>query len=179
MSPLEREAEKTTQFLKLKEELKGVDINIFIYEIERLEKEIQELSQKMIDINQELKERNEEHLAKCELNETYKRQKDEMYHQTETLIELISEKEKEQERGQSQLTINAEKKVNVQRLLGQVYEDQKNQTSAHESKKEKLSFLETKHTALEIEKASKLSIITQEEEKINQIRQDLKATARK
>ena len=175
LSPLEQEAEKTTQFLKLKDELKGIDINIFIYEIERLEKEIQELSQNMININQELKERTDEHLAKCELNESYKKQRDEMYHQTEDLIELISEKEKEQERGQSQLTINAEKKVNVERLLNQVYEDQRNQTNVHESKKEKLSFLETKRTALEIEKASKLSIITQEEEQMNHIIASLNA----
>ncbi len=173
--PLEQEADKTTQFLKLKDELKGIDINIFIYEIERLEKEIQELSQNMININQELKERTDEHLAKCELNEDYKKQRDEMYHQTETLIELISEKEKEQERGQSQLTINSEKKVNIERLLNQVYEDQRNQTNAHESKKEKLSLLETKRTALEIEKASKLSIITQEEEQMNQIIASLNA----
>ena len=37
IGPLEIEAQKTTQFLKLKDELKEVDINIFIYDMERLE----------------------------------------------------------------------------------------------------------------------------------------------
>lgn len=173
LSPLEREAEKTTQFLKLKEELKGIDINIFIYEIERLEKEIQELSSKVVNVEEELKEKNNHYIAQCELNDSYKKQRDELYHQTENLIEAISEKEKEKERKQSQLTINAEKKVNIERLLEQVYEDQKQQKSTHESKVEKRSFLETKHTALEIEKASKLSIIKQEEEKVNLLMQKL------
>ena len=173
LSPLEREAGKTTQFLRLKDELKGIDINIFIYEIERLEKEIQELSCKMIATDEELKDKNTQYLSKCELNDSYKKQRDELYHQTENLIEAISEKEKDQERKQSQLTINAEKKVNIERLLEQVYEDQKNQTNAHESKIEKRSFLETKRTALELEKASKMAIIEQEEEKINLLMEEL------
>lgn len=94
LSPLEREAGKTTQFLRLKDELKGIDINIFIYEIERLEKEIQELSCKMIATDEELKDKNTQYLSKCELNDSYKKQRDELYHQTENLIEAISEKEK-------------------------------------------------------------------------------------
>ncbi|MDF2878062.1 MAG: smc, partial [Clostridia bacterium] len=40
LKPLELEAQKTKQFLKLKENLRQIDINLFIYEFDRLEKEL-------------------------------------------------------------------------------------------------------------------------------------------
>ena len=174
IGPLEIEAQKTTQFLKLKDELKEVDINIFIYDMERLEKEIQALAEKILGVDLELKEQYNHQIQQGQEQEQMKLQRDAIYRDAEAMIETISNLEKEKERRQSLVALNNEKISSTSRLLEQVHHDQKEQAVDHQTKKEKLSFLETKRTALEIEKASKESIIEQEEEKIRVIETQLK-----
>ena len=173
IGPLEIEAQKTTHFLKLKDELKEVDINIFIYEMDRLEKEIQELEQKTVSVELELKDQYALQSKQYAEKEALKTERDRVYHEAEEMIENISNLEKAKERRQSQIALNNEKVTSTMRLLEQVHHDQKEQVADHQTKTEKLSFLETKRTALELEKASKESIIRQEEEKIQQIAKHL------
>ncbi len=173
IEPLQIEAQKTTQFLKLKDELKEVDINIFIYEMDRLEKEVQELEQKAMSVELELREQYALQATHHAEKETLKAERDLIYRKAEETIENISDLEKAKERRQGQMALNNEKVSSTMRLLEQVHHDQKEQVADHQTKKEKLSFLETKRTALEIEKASKESIIKQDEEKIEQIVKNL------
>ena len=175
IGPLEIEAEKTTQFLKLKDELKEVDINIFIYEMDRLEKEIRELIEKVTAVDLELKDQYELQIKQANSQEQLKMERDTIYRTSEAMIENISKLEKEKERRQNQIALNNEKISSTVRLLDQVHHDQKEQLADHESKKDKLSFLETKRTALEIEKASKESIIEQEETRIKALEEQLEA----
>ena len=166
IEPLGLEAEKTTEFLRLKDQLKEIDINIFIFEMDRLEQEIQELTEKIGAVEGELLDNSKLQSDHNKKREALKQDRDTVYHETEMLIESISNLEKERERKQSQIALNKEKISSTLRLLEQVHHDQKEQASDHQTKQEKLSFLETKRTALEIEKASKETIIRQEEEKI-------------
>lgn len=167
LEPLSIEAEKTTQFLKLKESLKEVDVNIFIFEIERIEKEIAALNELITSIELQIKDAQEEENALKARQVESKQKKDALYTNIETLISEISNLEKQQEKRQSQITINEEKVINIETLLEQVVEDQKAQALDHQNKKERLSLLETKRTALEIEHASKMTIIEQEETRVN------------
>ena len=173
MEPLQIEAEKTTQFLKLKDELKIVDVNIFIYEMDRIENEIKELAQKAQDVEQELKSQYSLQESQLAQIEAVKNERDQTYKAAEAMIEKISTLEKEKERKSNQIALNQEKVSSTERLLEQIHQDQKEQTANHQNKKEKLSFLETKRTALEIEKASKESIIEQEEEHIKKLTSEL------
>ena len=173
IGPLEIEAEKTTQFLKLKDELKEVDVNIFIFEMDRLEKEIKELTDKIASVDAEIGEHNELQTRQTLKQEQLKSERERVYRQAEQMIEEISNLEKEKERKQSQIALNEEKASSTARLLEQVHHDQKEQVEDQQSKKDKLSFLETKRTALELEKASKESIIKQEEEKIQDFAKQL------
>ena len=171
--PLSEEAEKTASYLKLRDELKSIDINVYLYEIDRLEKEVIEISSKIDNIYTEIKDKDELYIATTAKSETYKKEKEELYKQIETLIQSISDEDKNKERKLSQITINNEKKINVERLVAQVYEEQQNQENLHTSKKQKFSYLETKKTALEIELASKQDIIAKEQEKLNTIVNEL------
>ena len=173
MEPLQIEAEKTAQFLKLKDELKIVDVNVFIYEMDRIENEIKELAQKAQDVEQELKSQYSLQEAQLAQIEAVKNERDQTYKAAEAMIEKISTLEKEKERKSNQIALNQEKVSSTERLLEQIHQDQKEQTANHQNKKEKLSFLETKRTALEIEKASKESIIEQEEEHIKKLTSEL------
>lgn len=166
IEPLSIEAKKTTQFLKLKETLKEIDVNIFIYEMERLDQEIAELDQKITTVDGEIEAKTQEDARLSQDYEALKKQREDLYKATEELIEAVSNMEKEQERKKSQIALNKEKVTSTKRLLEQVRIDQKQQVADHQTKREKLSFLETKRTALELERASKETIIDQEEQKI-------------
>lgn len=175
IEPLQIEAEKTTKFLKLKDELKEVDVNIFIYEMDRLENEIGELSQKIQNVDIELNQQNAMQALQTSELEKMKTQRDEVYRAAEANIEKMAFLEKEKERRVNQIALNDEKASSTSRLLVQIHHDQKEQVMDQQNKIEKLSFLETKRTALEIEKASKESIIEQEEDKIKKLSGDLEA----
>ncbi len=171
--PLSEEAEKTASYLKLRDELKSIDINVYLYEIDRLEKEVIDISNKIQNIYREIKDKDELHIKATAKSEICKKEKEELYNQIESLIQSISEDDKDKERKLSQITINNEKKINVERLVSQVYEEQQNQKNLYSSKKEKLSYLETKKTALEIELASKQDIVSKDKEKLNNISTEL------
>ena len=136
IGPLEIEAQKTTQFLKLKDELKEVDINIFIYDMERLEKEIQALAEKIVSVDLELKEQYNHQIQQGQEQEQMKLQRDAIYRDAEAMIETISNLEKEKERRQSLVALNNEKISSTSRLLEQVHHDQKEQAVDHQTKKE-------------------------------------------
>lgn len=169
IGPLQIEAEKTTRFLKLKDELKIAEVNIFIYEMDRLENEIKALIEKTADVEAELKIQSDQQEAQVVQMEQVKRERTQTYKESEAMIEKISTFEKEKERRHNQIALNEEKISSTERLIEQIHQDQKEQLLDHQNKKEKLSFLETKRTALEIEKASKESIIQQEEEQIEKL----------
>lgn len=173
IEPLQIEAEKTTQFLKLKEELKIAEVNIFIREMDRLEDEVKALTEKIENVHEELNNQYHQQEAQLVEIEAVKSQRDQTYKASEAMIEKISELEKEKERRHNQIALNEEKVSSTERLLEQIHQDQKAQLLDHQNKKEKLSFLETKRTALEIEKASKESIIKQEEAQIQKLASDL------
>jgi len=173
IEPLGVEAEKTTEFLKLKDQLKEIDINIFIFEMDRLEQEIKDITEKIAAVDGELYDNSTLQINYKKKHEALKQDRDAVYHETEMLIESISNLEKERERKQSQIALNNEKVSSTLRLLEQVHHDQKEHASDHQTKQEKLSFLETKRTALEIEKVSKETIIRQEEEKIEALSKNL------
>lgn len=58
LGPLERQSESARIYLKKKEELKKLDINLFLLEMERIEEQIGEVSAKYEASNQELQESN-------------------------------------------------------------------------------------------------------------------------
>ena len=169
LEPLEREAEKTVQFLQLKEQLKETDINIFIFEITRLEKEIHELTQKISNTEEEISDKNTEYQKHLKDIEDLKAERSKVYEDIEGLIEAIATLEKEHERKQSLITINKEKKLNIERLIEQVEQDKQDQLMVHQTKCDKLALLETKKVGLEIEHASKVTIIEQEEAKLSHL----------
>ena len=70
VGPLEKQAEKTRVYLKKKEELKNYDVNMFLLEMDRIEKELAEVKEKFTIADGEYKEANEAyHSIKTEYEE--------------------------------------------------------------------------------------------------------------
>ena len=175
LEPLREEAEKTKLFLKLKDTLKEIDVNIFIYEMDRIETEIETLVEKSTELQASLDDKLKEQQVLTQAYDDLKLKREAIYKAAEALIEHIAQLEKEKERKQSQLALNKEKVSSIKRLLEQVHVDQEEQLADHKTKQEKLMLLETKRTALALEKASKETIINQEEEKIQALTKDVDA----
>ncbi|PHV71113.1 chromosome segregation protein SMC [Sporanaerobium hydrogeniformans] len=164
LEPLEKEAEKTKQFLRLKEELKTLELTIFLHEVDRLEQELTTLklnSKNLQEENQQVTLEKENLNIK---NVAYKRQKSELYENIEKLIEQIALIEKEEEKKNSQIELNKERMLHTEKLLTQLKEDQEKQEATHKNQQEKIALFETKSTALEMEKASKEAVLKEAEE---------------
>lgn len=169
LEPLEREAKKTKQFLQLKEQLKEIDINIFIYEIDRLEKEFLLVSENIDIVDTQTTDTIQEKEKVNVQHAHYKQQKSELFDNIEKLIEHISNLEKEQDKKHSQIEINKEKIGHAEKLLEQTQQDKKNQGIDDQNRLDKILLFQSKRTALEIEKASKLDIMKEEEQRLEEI----------
>ena len=55
---MERQAEKAKTYLKKREELKAYDVNMFLMEMERMEKQSKDLQEKIVIVDHDLKESN-------------------------------------------------------------------------------------------------------------------------
>ena len=175
LEPLATEAQKTKEFLQLKEELKQIEVNLFIYEIDRLEKELLKLSEDLLSIEVQINTLNADREQLGEKSKLYKKQKNDLFNDMEMLVHTIAQLEKEQQKKHSQIEITHEKIVNIDKLLEQIENDKKNRQSDNKNKTEKLSLLQSKKLALEIEKVSREEVIIAEAENLKTMTKDLES----
>lgn len=169
LKPLELEAQKTKQFLKLKEKLRQIDINLFIHEFDRLEQELSQLNSHIEALDLEIREKvfSKEGLASKSTHN--KKLKNELFNEIENLVHEASELEKEQERKHSQIEITLEKIANIEKLLKQIEQDKKDRQTDNQNRLERVHLLKSKKTALEMEKVSQLEKMTQEQQEYEEI----------
>ena len=110
VGPLERQAETAKEYLKKKEELKTLDVNMFLIEIERLTDELQEITKNANVAQSQLSDTNEE-------NEKIKAQ----YATLEEEIEKMDEKIESIRKEQNESTLAKGKlETQIQLLEGQI-----------------------------------------------------------
>ncbi|MCR5545178.1 MAG: chromosome segregation protein SMC [Lachnospiraceae bacterium] len=110
VGPLERQAQTAKEYLKKKEELKTLDVNMFLIEIERLTKELQEITDNAAVAQGQLEETNKE-------NEKIKSQ----YASLEEEIEKMDEKIESIRKNQNESTLAKGKlETQIQLLEGQI-----------------------------------------------------------
>ncbi|MDF2877555.1 MAG: smc, partial [Clostridia bacterium] len=161
--------QKTKQFLKLKENLRQIDINLFIYEFDRLEKELSELNVYIEALDLEIKEAGLKKEALATKNAHNKKEKNEIFNAIENLLHETSELEKEEERRHSQIEITLEKIAHIGKLLQQIEQDKKERLDDNHNRLERLNLLKSKKIAVEMEKLSKLDRMTQEQQQYEDI----------
>ncbi|WP_069997578.1 chromosome segregation protein SMC [Cellulosilyticum sp. I15G10I2] len=169
LDPLALEAEKTQEYLQLKEKLKQVEINLFINEIDRLEKELKKLSEDISNVGVQISEISVNRQQLTEKNSLYKQQKNELFSAIEELVSHASEFDKEQEKKHSQIEINSEKVINIEKLLAQIEKDKSNTQTDNQNKLDKLNLLQSKKIGFEIEKASRQNMITEEIQQLDEV----------
>ncbi len=169
LEPLALEAEKTKEYLQLKETLKQVEINLFMNEIDRLEKELSKLIGDISIIESQVSEINLNKQTLSDKNTLHKQQKNDLFNAIEKLISNMSEFDKTQERKCSQIQINSEKVNNIEKFLEQIEKDKKDIQADNQNKLDKFNLLQSKKIALEIEKTSKKDRIFQDTQKLEEM----------
>ena len=187
IEPLKIQSEKAKQFLSLREELKAIEIGLFIYNIDDYKLKIEELT-KDIEIITSQKNDEEARLSVLQnLKENLKNELEEITQEIEHTQNLNFETEKRQEQINSQISIAQEKitnnNENYDRYLKEIEElEEKNKVleeekNAKNEKKDKLSNDREKFAKELEEKQLKLDELTKKlsdeelkiEEKMKQV----------
>ena len=142
IEPLKAQSEKAKKFLDLREELKSIEIGLFIYNINSFKEKLE----KIIEDEEILKNDNNEATAKLEnittLKEKLKQEIDEITNQIESMQNIGFESEKEIER------INSEINVSKERIS--------NNGENYNRFDKEIEEIKTRNVSLEEEKQSKL-----------------------
>ena len=142
IEPLRIQSEKARKFLDLREELKSIEVGLFVYNIESYKEKLQ----KVIEDNEILKSQNEEASNKMQeisdLKEKLKKEIDDITNNIENMQNLGFESEKEKERLNSEINISKERitnnKENDNRYNAEIEEIKLRIKDLEEEKKAKL-----------------------------------------
>ena len=142
IEPLRIQSEKARKFLDLREELKSIEVGLFLYNIESYKEKLQ----KVIEDNEILKSQNEEASNKMQeisdLKEKLKQEIDDITNNIENMQNLGFESEKEKERLNSEINISKERitnnKENDNRYNAEIEEIKLRIKDLQEEKKAKL-----------------------------------------
>ena len=142
IEPLRIQSEKARKFLDLREELKSIEVGLFLYNIESYKEKLQ----KVIEDNEILKSQNEEASNKMQeisdLKEKLKQEIDDITNNIENIQNLGFESEKEKERLNSEINISKERitnnKENDNRYNAEIEEIKLRIKDLEEEKKAKL-----------------------------------------
>lgn len=155
LEPLEKEAEKTKSYWKLKDELKEVDINLYIEEVERIKQDTAKLGETLENIERELKDTNAQKDTILTRQTECKEKRQELFSELEKLLNHISQLEKDQQRQQASIQISEERISSIHQLIDQIDKDTKKQQDYKETMQNEHQVLKVKGTALELEEATK------------------------
>lgn len=142
IEPLRIQSEKARKFLDLREELKSIEVGLFLYNIESYKEKLQ----KVIEDNEILKSQNEDASNKMQeisdLKEKLKQEIDDITNNIENMQNLGFESEKEKERLNSEINISKERitnnKENDNRYNAEIEEIKLRIKDLEEEKKSKL-----------------------------------------
>ncbi len=111
IEPLKLQSEKARKFLDLREELKGIEVGLFLYNIEDYKSKIEDIKQNLdIFETQKVKEEQKQ-IDLSEQRETIKKDIDFLLEQIEKTQNLGFESEKKKEQYQSEISV-AEERIN-------------------------------------------------------------------
>lgn len=142
IGPLKVQSEKAKKFLDLREELKSIEIGLFVYNINSYKEKLQ----KILKDEEILKNDNNEQTLKLEkitsLKESLKQEIDEIINQIESIQNIGFESEKEIERINSEINVSKERisnnKENFNRFDKEIEEIKIRNISLEEEKETKL-----------------------------------------
>ena len=161
VGPLERQSEKAKIYLNKKSELKELDVNMFLLEMERIEREKKELTEKHRIANDEMEETNAAYdRIKAEYEALQEAMKD-MDDRIDSIRENISQSSVTKEKLESQIQVLNEQihtaemtDEHLQNRLLAIENDKNERLASKQSYEEKKAVLDEQYAAIEERKAA-------------------------
>ena len=169
IEPTKQQSEKAKEFLRLRDELKSIEIGLFIHNINDYKQKIQEIIETEDVFNTQLVRENERFSNIQELKEELKTAIDNITVQIERMQNLGYENDKKKEQIQSNINLNLQKisnnKENFERLEKEIQESMEKLNLLGEEKSQKkdkkTNLAENKEKfAKELEEEAELKVLT-------------------
>ncbi|MGL4738570.1 MAG: chromosome segregation protein SMC [Cellulosilyticaceae bacterium] len=165
LEPLEIEAEKTKRYLSLKDELKLLDLNIYIEEVGRIKEDMKKLLGNMDNIGIEIGDHLDRKETVAKEHQEWKQNREALFKRVEELITEVGNLEKREQQKQSDVQISKERIASIDILLHQIEKDTKKQESDQKNMQVDLQVLLTKKVGLDLEESTQKEILHKAEEK--------------
>ncbi|OON96145.1 MAG: hypothetical protein ATN36_06230 [Epulopiscium sp. Nele67-Bin005] len=175
LEPLRVEAEKTKQYLKLQDEIKVLDINLFLNEDTQIKNQIEASKNNLEIVNLQY---NKEETRKNNLvvmQENAKNSRIEVQKSIDNLSEKIIQLEKTKEQANSHIQVSKERVCNFEKFLEDIAQVNQNASDNIANLNHQIELSNTKQIALNLEKAAKVKQLEQLEQDFDKFKQE-KAT---
>ncbi|MGN0484558.1 MAG: chromosome segregation protein SMC [Lachnospiraceae bacterium] len=138
LKPLEQQSQTARAFLKKKEELKLYDVNLFLFEAERIEQERAQVEKKYALTEQELQNAKEEYEKTRQMYEKLEHEIEEIDQKHQTLQQEITQENLQKGQLDGQIEVLKEQIRSAERTSDQVEEQKANLQRQQEEKKTEL-----------------------------------------
>jgi chromosome segregation protein len=173
LTPLEKEAEKTKEYLKLKDELKILDSNIFLEEMSQIEETYSKFAQTLANTEHEKNECHQTKEVLMQKHASWKEKHTNLINQIEQATLKLNQLEKNKVEKKSEIAINQERLASIKLLLDQIDQDAKKQKTTTQNMEIELQMLQSKKLALELEYESQNKLVEKCEQMLLKASEDL------
>lgn len=165
LEPLEKEAEKTKRYLSLKDELKLLDLNIYIEEVGRIKEDMKKLLANIDNIGIEMGDHLDRKETVVKEHQEWKQNREAVFRRVEELITAVGNLEKTEQQKRSEVELSKERIASIDTLLHQIDKDTKKQESDQKNMQVDLQVLLSKKVGLDLEESTQQEILHKSEEK--------------
>lgn len=166
LEPLEKEAEKTKLYLTLKDDLKERELNVFIYEIDRIKERLLKVRQDKANLEQEMEATKKQRAQTVEEQAACKVAREALFESIQDILRTVNTLEKEEQQKKADIALNEERILSITNLLSQIEKDTQKQADYKALIQEQLQVFQSKKTGLELEKTTQQEILQKTEEKM-------------
>lgn len=171
--PLEKEAEKTKQYLTLKDELKLLDLNIYIEDVNRIKEDMSKLNKHIENVSIEIGDHLDRKDTVAKEHQEWKQSREHLFKKVEEVITHIGKLEKEEQQKRNEIELSKERIASIDTLIGQIEKDTKKQELDHKNMQVDHQVLLSKKVALELEESTQQEILAKAEEKFAVLQKEL------
>ncbi|MGL5676521.1 MAG: chromosome segregation protein SMC [Cellulosilyticaceae bacterium] len=168
LGPLEKEAEKTRNYLMLKDRLKDHDINLFILEVDRIKEGLEKVKVTLDAVETQMGDNQIQKEATSERQVQHKLKREQLFKDVQSILSDISELEKKQQQKQGDIKLNEERILSIDQLIDQIDKDTKKQADYKDALQQELQMFHAKKTGLDLEKATQEDILRKAEQQLEE-----------
>lgn len=168
LEPLEIEASKTREYLSFKDNLKDLELNIFIEEMDRIKEELDSLKATIENTQSQYQDTLKIKEETTKAYETCKQEREKLFKDLEEILTRISDLEKKQQQNKADIVLNEERITSIDNLILQIEKDTQKQQDYKKTMQSERQVLAAKKTGVELEKTTQEELLQKAELELGQ-----------